>query len=223
MIKLIQGDYSNEIKNIPNESIDLILTDIPYVISKENNITTMKKGGRTGIDFGEWDKKFDINNLSYLVPKIKRGGSLLTFCSIEQCGELIKILNNLEYKDKIIWQKTNPMPRNRDRRYITDFENGMWFVRNGDKWTFNRQNNNYDRCIMTYPIVTGKRLHPTQKNVELIKELVLRHSNEGDLVLDPFMGSGTTGVACKNLNRDFIGIELDENYFNIAKERIEND
>lgn len=112
------------------------------------------------------------------------------------------------------------MPRNRDRRYISDFEHAIVAIKKG-KWTFNRQSDKYDRSELRYPIVSGKnRFHPTQKPVKLMEELILRHSNENDLVLDPFMGSGSTGVAALNLNRRFVGIELDKKYFNIAKERI---
>jgi DNA modification methylase len=117
------------------------------------------------------------------------------------------------------------MPRNRDRRYISNIELCLWFVKDGAKWTFNRQNDNYDGCVLRYPSESGggyKRYHPCQKNVKLLEELIRRHSNEGDIILDPFIGSGATGVAALNLNRNFIGIEIDENYFNIAEERIKN-
>ena len=105
-----------------------------------------------------------------------------------------------------------------------DAEYSVWAVKKKSKWTFNRLNDNYDRPELNYPVVAGKEKtsHPTQKPIKLMEELIKRHSNVGDTVLDNFMGSGTTGVACKNLNRKFIGIELDETYFNLAKERIES-
>ena len=111
------------------------------------------------------------------------------------------------------------MPRNRDRRYITDFECAIWFTMPEAKWVFNRQSDTYERPKYVGSIEKG--LHPTQKNLGLMEWLVKIHSNENDLILDPFMGSGTTGVACINTNRKFIGIELDEKYFNIARNRIE--
>ena len=110
------------------------------------------------------------------------------------------------------------MPRNRDRRYITDYECAVWFVKKGAKWTFNRQDKKYQRPKFVFGIESG--LHPTQKNLGLMQELVKIHSNQGNTIIDPFMGSGTTGVACKNLNRNFIGIEKDANYFEIASKRI---
>lgn len=121
-------------------------------------------------------------------------------------------------------KKTNPMPRNRDRRYIVDYEFAIWAVEKHNKWIFNRQSSIYDRSEIKMPIAsrTEKKFgaHPTQKPVKLMGEFVLRHSNKNDIVLDPFMGSGSTGVACRNLNREFIGIELDETYFKIAENRI---
>lgn len=120
--------------------------------------------------------------------------------------------------------KTNPMPRNRDRRYITDYECAVWLVNKNAKWIFNRQDKNYQRPEFNYSVVSGKEktAHPTQKPIKLMEELLKIHSNQEQLILDPFMGSGTTGIACLNLNRNFIGIELDPTYYNIAKTRIEN-
>ena len=225
MIDLRLGDCFELLKDIPNESIDLILTDIPFNISKTNNFKTMKdRKGRNGIDFGEWDKGFDVKPLALLQDKIKKGGSLITFHSFEQYSLLQTVFDKLIFKDKIIWKKINPMPRNRERRYISNIEIASWYVKDGSKWVFNRVNSNYDGCVIEYPSESGggfKRYHPCQKTQCLLEELLKRHSNEGDLILDPFMGSGSTGVACVNTNRHFIGIELDKDYFAIAKKRIE--
>ena len=116
-------------------------------------------------------------------------------------------------------EKSNPMPRNRDRRYITDYECAIWFTMPKAKWVFNRQDEKYQRPKFVHSIDKG--LHPTQKSLGLMSNLIKIHSDEGQIVLDPFMGSGTTGVAAKNLNRKFIGIEMDLDYFNIALDRIE--
>ena len=118
------------------------------------------------------------------------------------------------------------MPRNRDRRFITDYEFAVWAVKKGGKWTFNRLSDTYERpkivCGLTSISEKVNGGHPTQKPVEVMEWLINRLSNESDLILDPFMGSGSTGVAALNANRRFIGIELDEDYFNIAKKRIED-
>ena len=117
------------------------------------------------------------------------------------------------------------MPRNRDRRFITDYEFAVWAVKKGGKWTFNRLSDTYERPKITCKLTSKSEKfnggHPTQKPVEVMKWLINRLTNESDLILDPFMGSGSTGVAALNTNRRFIGIELDEKYFNIAKKRIE--
>ena len=118
------------------------------------------------------------------------------------------------------------MPRNRDRRFITDYEVAVWAVKKGAKWTFNRLSDTYE-----IPEIVGgltpksEKLnggHPTQKPIYVMEWLINRLSNEGDNILDCFMGSGSTGVACLSTNRNFIGIELDDTYFDIAKKRIEN-
>lgn len=179
--------------------------------------------GRKGIDFGEWDKGFIEDDLSQLARVLKRGGSLLTFHAFEQYETIRRVLDDLIPKDKIIWQKTNPMPRNRDRRWMSDIEIASWFVKKGEKWTFNRQDEKYEASVMRYPSESGggfKRYHVTQKNLKMIEYLIEIHSNAGDIVLDPFMGGGTTAVGCINTNRNFIGIEIDKKSVDISNERI---
>lgn len=177
--------------------------------------------------FNSSDKIFDINILGSFIKLLTDNGGVVIFHSFEQYANIKKIFeeNGMICKDKFIWHKTNPMPRNRDRRYISDCELGSWYIKKDAKWVFNRQKSTYQSMIFNYPSESGggyKRYHPTQKNLKLMKELVKIHTNEGETVLDPFMGSGSTGVACVNTNRNFIGIELDENYFNIAKKRIDD-
>ncbi len=225
-MQLIHGDCLEKMKDIPDKSIDFVLTDIPYNISKKNNFKTMKnRTGRNGTYFGEWDKEWDITTLSCLLPKIVDNGGILLFHSIEQLSDITKIFSDvMEYKDTIIWEKSNPMPRNRDRRYVSNVEMASWFVKKNAKWVFNRQSETYDSCVYRYPSESGGgfiRYHPCQKNVKLLESLILRHTNSGDTILDPFMGSCSTGVACMNTGRKFIGIEKDDTYFEIAEKRIE--
>ena len=221
MIDLQQGDCLELMKDIPDKSIDLLLTDPPYNISKNNNFKTMK---RSGIDFGEWDYKFDlINWLSEISRIMNDGSSVIIFNDWRNLGVLDNKLNDEGFigKDIFRWIKSNPMPRNRDRRYITDYEFAIVATSKKGKWVFNRLNNTYERPEFTCPIVSGKeRFHPTQKPVSLMEHLILRHSNANQTIFDPFMGSGSTGVACVNTSRNFIGMELDEEYFKIAKQRI---
>lgn len=220
MLNLIHGDCLEVMKTIPDASIDAIITDPPYNIAKKNNFATM---GRSGIDFGEWDKNADI--FSYINEAsrvLQKNGSFVVFNAWKNLGDISKYAEQqgFETKDMIRLEKSNPMPRNRDRRYITDYECAIWFVKKNAKWVFNRQSHTYERPKFVASIETG--LHPTQKNLNLMEWLIKIHTNKNQTILDPFMGSGTTGVACKNLNRNFIGIELDEGYFQIAKERIES-
>ena len=126
--------------------VDCIITDPPYSISKDNNFNTM---GRAGIDFGEWDKEFDLYSWIEKASKIvSKDGSMIIFNDWKNIGEIAKYCEDVgfEIKDMLRWDKTNPMPRNRDRRYVTDFEVAVWVVKKGSKWTFNRQDENYQRC-----------------------------------------------------------------------------
>lgn len=222
--KIHNMDFIEGVKLLDDESVDLILTDIPYNVSRDNNFKTMKdRKGRKGIDFGEWDKGFNEESLINLERVLKKGGSLITFHAFEQYEIIRNVFNRLEVKDKIIWQKTNPMPRNRDRRWISDIEIASWFVKKGGKWTFNRQNEKYEASVLKYPAESGggfKRYHPTQKNLSMIEYILNIHSNEGDLILDPFMGGGTTAVAAVKNNRNFIGFEISDEYHKIATERL---
>ena len=221
-MKLFNGDCLEIMDKLIGEGVkvDAVITDPPYNIARKNNFKTM---GRSGIDFGEWDKNFDL--FSYIDKAYKllnKNGSIIIFNDWKNLGDIVKYAETVGFtvKDMIRLEKTNPMPRNRDRRYVTDFECAVWLTMPKAKWVFNRQSDSYERPKFVGSIEKG--LHPTQKNLKLMEWLVNIHTNENQTILDPFMGSGTTGVACKNTNRDFIGIELDKKYFDIARDRIEN-
>ena len=224
MAELINDNAIDFTKTLEDESIDAIITDPPYGISRDNNFTTM---GRAGIDFGEWDKDFDLTSwIKVAAPLLKKGGNVVIFNDWKNMTYITKSLedNGFEIKDLIRWKKTNAMPRNRDRRFITDYEVAVWAVKKGGKWTFNRLSETYEIPEIVGGVTPKSEKiyggHPTQKPIYVMKWLIERLTNECELVLDPFMGSGTTGVACKELNREFIGVELDENYYNMAYNRI---
>ena len=230
-MKLLQGDCLEVMRDIPDGSVDLILTDPPYFISRKsgyvNNspdkVDYIKKYGKHTIEFGEWDKK-EIN-LSFLLEKfyklLKDGGTLIMFYDVWKMQELKELTLTEKFKQPRLcqWVKTNPVPINSKINYLSNSaEYFATFVKKS-KPTFN---GSYDNGVYSHPICGGKERtkHPTQKPLKIMKELIDKHTNKNDTVLDPFMGSGTTGVACKNLSRNFIGIELDETYFKIAEERI---
>ena len=221
-VKLYNDDCLNVLKGIDDNSIDLILTDPPYNIARDNNFHTM---GRKGIDFGEWDKGFDLFSYIDLLPRVcTKNANVVIFNDWKNIGEIAKYAESKGFviKDMLRWEKSNPMPRNRDRRFIVDYEVAVWLTMPKAKWTFNRQSETYDRPLFKGSLVSGKEktAHTTQKPIWLMKEILQVLSNECDTVLDPFMGSGSTGVACKELGRNFIGVELDKQYFDIATKRI---
>ena len=230
--KIFNEDCVTGISDLVTDGVlvDLIVADPPYVISRESNFHTMKdrKNARTGTSFGDWDEEFDNTGwIEKSFDVLRDGGSLIVFNDFKKVSEVIAIADKVgfEFKDVIVWEKTNPMPRNRDRRYVPSLELMIWFVKKQKKakWVFNRQNNSYQSPVMRYPSESGgafKRYHPTQKPVKLIEEIIKIHSNEGDLVLDPFMGSGTTAISALNTGRYYLGFELDKKYHDILTDRI---
>ena len=206
--------------------VDHIITDPPYNISKDNNFATMKSAKRQGVDFGEWDKKFDLTGWITDAEKIlKPGGTFIVFNSYRNLTPIIEKMEScgLIVKDIIKWIKTNPMPRNIDRRYVQDTEYAIWAVKPKKPWIFNKKfDKPYLRAEYRTSTVSGNKrtCHPTQKSEKLMSEIIEVHSNRNDIILDPFMGSGTTGVSALSKGRRFIGCELNETYFRIAEKRL---
>ena len=226
---LLQGDCLKLIKQVPSNSVDLILIDPPYEISRPTNFQSGEETGRDtdrfriSMDFGEWDKNF--TGLEVVIKEgyriLRQGGTMICFYDLWKIETLKNLYDSNKFKQVrfIEWMKTNPVPINSKINYLTNAREVAVSAIKGSKPTFN---SSYDNGLYSYPICAGKErtIHPTQKPLSLITDLVLKHSNEGDVVLDCFMGSGTTGVACKNTNREFIGIELDEKYYKVACERL---
>lgn len=210
-IQLMQGDCLELMKYIPDASVDMILCDLPYgeVNQKSSGLRLLD---RTNAD--------ECNiNLAELVDSFYRvcNGSIYAFCGTQQISELVSLLKAKGLTTRVcVWEKTNPSPMNGTRLWISGLEFCV-FARKANA-TFNEH---CKKALWQAPSGRSK-IHPTEKPLKLMERLVRASSNEGDTVLDCVMGSGTTGVACVNTGRNFIGIELDEKYFQIAKDRIES-
>ena len=231
--KLLQGDCLELMKKIPNNSVDMILCDLPY-----------------GTTRNKWDVIIPFEALWERYNHIiKKNGVIALFCDGLFMAELMQS-NKKMWRYNLIWDKqrgsdflnANVKPLkcheeisifykkkptyNKQLWYSTPYKltkNGNLSDNYGNRKTAYTESLNGARnplSILSYS-KNGSRLHPTQKPVELCEYLIKTYTNENGVVLDNFMGSGTTGVACVNTNRNFIGMELDENYFNIAKDRIE--
>jgi len=224
--QIINGDCFDILPKIEDNSIDLILTDPPYIISKKSffeggaeNI----KFSNINLDFGEWDKEeIDLDLLFKHYKRIlKKGGTLIIFYDIWKSNKIKEAAENNGFKQQRIgqWVKNNPTPINSKVNYLSNsIEYFFTFVKKGNP-TFN---SSYDKGIYNYPLCHGKERtkHPTQKPLGLIKEIIEKHTNEEDIVLDTFGGSGTLAIACKELNRNYILVEKDKEYYNISLSRI---
>lgn len=247
MIDLKCGDCLKLMKDIPDNSIDLVVTSPPYDDLRDYN---------SEINFTEIIKQLyrvvkDGGVVIWNVnDRIKNGSKTLT--SFKQA--ILFNDNGFNVNDVMIWEKTNPMPQVKQPRYNQVFEY-MFVFSKGKPKTFNPimvdcksaginynstckqitknnkrikknfivNNKKIDSNIWKFAVAQNKTKHPAVFPLELPLRHIKTWSNEGDVVLDPFMGSGTTGIACKQLNRNFIGIEIDDEYFNIAKEMIGSD
>lgn len=232
MNSVFNADCFLKILEIESNSIDLVLIDPPYLISKnsgfhshseEAKVEMVKKYASISIDFGNWDKvELDWNYLfKEYYRLLKTGGQIIIFYDIWKSNEIKSAAESAKFKQPRVcqWQKTNPVPINSGVNYLSNaIEYFFTFVK-GKSPTFNSK---YDNGVYRFPICHGieRTKHPTQKPLPLIKSLIEKHTNPGDLVLDTFAGSGTTGEACYALNRRFILIEQEEKYCNIISERL---
>jgi site-specific DNA-methyltransferase (adenine-specific) len=224
--QILHADCFDILSKIKNKSVELILTDPPYSISKSSFFQHQKnnpKFDNISIDFGEWDKsEIDLDILfKHYKRVLKKGGTLIIFYDIWKSNKIKEAAEKAGFKQPRVcqWVKNNATPINSKHNYLSNaIEYFFTFVKAGNP-TFNSE---YDKGIYNYPICHGKERtdHPTQKPLNLIKEIIQKHSNEGDLILDTFAGSGTIGVASKELNRNYILIEKELKYYNICLSRI---
>jgi site-specific DNA-methyltransferase (adenine-specific) len=250
------------LSNIKSSSVDLVLTDPPYIISKDsgmnshynrcesnekNRIESVKTqeeweiySSTNGIhekykdnyikygtiygkkycvktDYGNWDSDFTLDTLDSFIKEyarvLKDNGSIIIFFDIWKISQLKELLEKHKFKQIrfIEWIKTNPQPLNSKVNYLTNCREIALTAVKKSKPIFNSM---YDNGTYFYPLQGGKnRIHPTQKSLKLFEELILKHTNEGDTVIDTFLGGGTTAFACKNTKRNFKGTELNKEYY----------
>ena len=260
-------DGSEYLSTIDKNSIDLVLTDPPYITSTETGMGNLhkqiKENKKKGIqyvktedewdsvkdkyigkkdmseelmkqnymkfgsifgakysvqtEYGDWDTSFTMDKLDEFIgeyyKKLKKGGTMIIFFDIWKITPLKELMEKHKFKQIrfIEWIKTNPQPLNSKRNYLTNCREIALLGVKGGKPTFNSE---YDNAIYQFPLQGGKnRFHPTQKSLPLFEELIKKHSNEGDIILDTFLGSGTTAIACKNTNRRFKGCEVSKEYY----------
>lgn len=229
-VTLLHGDCLEMMKEIPDGSVDMVLCDLPY--------------GKTQC---AWDAIIPVDQLFEQYNRIvKRNGAVVLFAAEPLASEL-RLFNRAGYKYEWYWKKGDAKTGhlNAHRRPLCCIETIIVFnttkynpqnlkpynkiTRRGSNGeNYNRSNRENFQAFTNYPVHLldfgrdKSKLHPTQKPVPLLEYLVKTYTDEGDTVLDNCMGSGSTGVTCVNTGRRFIGIELDERYFDIARERIEN-
>jgi len=208
--------------DIPEAKRDKKLKDLKKNYLKYGSIYGKKYAVRT--DYGKWDSEFTMERLELFVDHfhrvLKDGGTCIIFFDLWKISYLKEQLENAKFKQirYIEWIKTNPQPVNSSVNYLTNCREIALLGIKKSKPTFNSK---YDKGIYEYPIYGGKdRFHPTQKSLLLFENLINKHSNEDDIILDCFLGSGTTALAARNTGRKFIGCEMDKEYYDKSMERM---
>lgn len=217
-VKLYNDDYLNVLKDIEDNSIDLVVTDPPYEV-----ITGGRNGGVKGKPSGILTENKQLMKsipkadlwLSECFRVMKDGTHIYIMTNTLNLTNYLNIINDVGFKlhNLLVWNKNNTTP---NRWYMKNCE----YVIFGRKGAAKAINNPSSQTVHSFDNIIGNKQHQTEKPVDLMKFYVENSSNIGETVLDPFMGSGSTGVTCKELNRNFIGIELDKQYFDIATKRI---
>ena len=245
--KIHQGDCLELLNKIDENSIDLICLDPPYNLQLNKELTRPNHSVVTGVS-QDWDKfdnytSYDEFTLSYLKNCkriLKNDGGLWIIGSYHNIFRIGKILQDLNFwiLNDVIWVKSNPLPNFRATRLTNAHETLIWCSKSPkSKYQFNyhtlktSNEDKQERSVWNFPICSGKerlrednnqRSHPTQKPEALLYRIMVSSTNTGDTVLDPFLGSGTTAVMAKKLQRNFIGFEQDPDYIKLAKKRLKN-
>ena len=242
---IIQGDCIAAMNGLPAGSVDMIFADPPYNLQLEGDLLRPNNSKVDGVDEA-WDQFADLATydkfteawLSAARRVLKEDGTLWVIGSYHNIFRVGAKLQDLGYwvLNDVIWRKTNPMPNFRGKRFTNAHETMIWCARAREsKYTFNYASMkalNEDlqmRSDWLFPICgggerlkdgEGKKTHPTQKPEALLHRVIMAATKPGDIVLDPFFGTGTTGVVAKRLGRRYIGIERDTGYLKAAHERL---
>ena len=207
--------YNDDCMSISIPKCRLLLTDIPYEeVNRDSN--GLRKLDKEKADI----KTFEVSK--FLEHIYESAEIIIIFCGNEQYSEIYKFFSSKQKMKKgtvrqLIWAKSNPSPMNGEYIYLSGTENAVWFKKKGT----GKLNSKCKKNFFIHSTGSSK-FHPTEKNHKLLKELILDNTNENDLVIDTCMGSGSTGIVSIENNRNFLGIELDKIYFDIATERIAN-
>ncbi len=243
--EILSGDSLSVMKTLPSRSLDLVFADPPYNLQLGGNLCRPDNSVVNGVE-EDWDKfssfaaydKFSRDWLLEAKRLLKDDGAIWVIGSYHNIFRIGAILQDLGFwiLNDIVWRKTNPMPNFRGRRFTNAHETLIWAAKSESaKYRFN-----YDamkalnedlqmRSDWTLPLCTGQerlkkddgqKAHPTQKPESLLHRVILSSTDVGDVILDPFFGTGTTGAVAKKLGRDYIGIEREKDYIIHAKERI---
>lgn len=237
--KIIMGDCLEVLKSISAESVDLVFADPPYGLAKKNGLGWKYSKHITLQE--AWDIfnkddffEFNIKWVTECMRVLKHGGSIWVCGSFHNIYQLGFILQHLDAKinNSIVWFKPNAQPNITCRMFTESTEHLIWGAKNHikTKWMFNynlmktMNNGKQMRNVWEIPLTPKSEKwageHPTQKPVELLKRIIKASSNQGDLILDPFSGTFTTSFVAKSLNRNSIGIEIDNKYVDIGKIRL---
>lgn len=238
--ELYQADSLELLKKIPDNSIDFIFADPPYFLS--NNGITCSGGKMASVNKGDWDKaenqeyvhKFNKSWLNESQRILKKNGSIMISGTYHNIYSIGFALQELDFKilNNITWFKSNPSPNLACRTFTHSTETILWASKNKkSKHFFNYKlmktinNNKQMRDVWEFPAINKKEKkfgsHPTQKPIKLMERIILAATYEGSLCLDPFNGSGTTGIACKKNKRRYIGIDISSDFLDITINRFE--
>lgn len=223
---IVCGDSYQLIKDIPDKSIDLIVTDPPYMFGTGGKMTGIFKDRGTrhfdALENTNLTMNYDYLNLLPELVRIMKKINIYIWCNKEQIKQYLDFFSLYDCAfEMIIWNKTNPIPLT-NNRYLPDKEYCLFFKERGLKL-----NGTYETKKTVYyeeaNVADKKKFkHPTIKPLHIIENLIFNSSQEGDIVFDCFLGSGTTAVACKKNNRHFLGFEINEEYYKIAQNRLNN-